>query len=67
MLPEQIVAEGKALTVTVGVGLTVTTNVCGALAQPVVVPTTVYVVVVPGLTFTLAPVVALMLVLGLQA
>jgi len=39
-LPEQIVA-GVAVAVTVGVVLTVTTTVCGALVQAPVVPVTV--------------------------
>lgn len=48
-LPEHIVA-GAADTVTVGVGFTVTVTVSGVPGQPDVVPVTVYVVVVPGLT-----------------
>ena len=48
-LPEQIVV-GAADTVTVGVEFTVTVTVCGASEQPPVVPVTVYVVVVAGLT-----------------
>lgn len=55
-LPEQIVA-GPAEAETVGVGLTVTTTVTGAeFEQPVNVPITVYVVVVPGETLTVDPV-----------
>jgi hypothetical protein len=53
--PLHIVGE---LTVTVGVGFTVTTAVAAAVHDPVV-PTTVYVVVTVGLAVTFAPVVAL--------
>jgi hypothetical protein len=60
--PGQIVAE---LTVTVGKGLTVTRAVA-VLTQLPEVPVTVYVVVDDGLAETLAPVVALNPVLGLQ-
>ena len=54
--PGQIVGV-KGATVMVGVGLTVTTTDAGiVLLQPVDVPTTVYVVVVPGDTLTVEPV-----------
>jgi hypothetical protein len=45
---------------------TVTTAVTGAPGQPVVVPLTVYVVVLAGDAFTIDPVVALRFVLGVQ-
>jgi len=55
-LPEHIVA-GAAEAETVGVGFTVTTTVAGAeFEQPVNVPITVYVAVVPGETLTVEPV-----------
>jgi hypothetical protein len=53
-LPEHIV-KGAPDAVTVGVGFTVMVTVFGPLGQPVVVPTKVYVVVVPGDTTTLEP------------
>jgi hypothetical protein len=62
--PEHIV--GGAESVTVGVVFTVTTTVAVALAQPPVVPVTLYVVVVVGLADTLEPVVALRFVLGVH-
>jgi len=64
VLPEHIVGGDDK--VTVGAEVTVTTMVCGALGQPVVVPTTVYVIVDVGFALTLAPVVALRFVLGDQ-
>jgi hypothetical protein len=60
--PGQIVAE---FTVTVGKGLTVTTEVIEEVQVPVV-PTMVYVVVTVGFAVTLAPVVALNPVDALQ-
>lgn len=54
-LPAQIVGEA-ADAVTVGVGVTVTATVFAPLLQPAVVPVTVYVVLVPGVTLMLEPV-----------
>jgi len=65
-LPEQIV-DGPAETVTVGTELTVTTTVAGAAGHAAAdVPFNVYVIVLAGLAVTLAPVVAVKLVLGVQ-
>jgi len=62
VLPEQI--EGE-FTVTVGVGLTVKTEVL-LPEHPLVVPVTVYVVELPGFAVTVDPVVALNPVEGVQ-
>ena len=61
-LPIQIVGE---FTVTVGLGVTVTTEVTVPV-QPPAVPVIVYVVVVAGFAVTLTPVVALNPVPGLH-
>ena len=49
-----------------GLAFTVTTTVCCALLQALVVPVTLYVIVLTGLAITLAPVVALNAVLGVH-
>jgi hypothetical protein len=65
-LPEHIVGAA-GLIFTVGVVFTVTATDTAELAHPDVVPVTLYVVVTVGLAVTLAPVVALRLVEGVQA
>ena len=64
MPPEQIVEE-DGLTVTVGVVLTVIVTVCVA-EHPLLVPVTVYVVVVEGKAVTTTPDVLLKPVPGAQ-
>ena len=54
------------LTVTVGIGFTVTLTVCVAIQPAAEVPVTVYVCEAPGLAVTLGPVVPLRPVLGAQ-
>ena len=54
LCPEQIVEE-EALTVSVGVVVTLTVTVFTALVQPPVVPLTEYTVVEDGLTTLVAP------------
>ena len=51
--PPGHIVGATGITVTVGVGFTVTATVFGALAHTVVVPVTVYVVEMVGLTFIL--------------
>ena len=62
--PEHIVAEG-GITVTTGVGLTVTITTVVEVHAPFV-PVTVYEVVMAGLAFTIEPVMALNPVAGLH-
>ena len=65
-LPEQIVVV-LAEAVTVGVAFTVTATVTGAeAAQPEAVPVSVYVIETVGLAITVAPVLAVKLVLGVH-
>jgi len=65
-LPEHIVVA-LAEAVTVGVVFTVTATVTGdEAAQPEAVPVSVYVIETVGLAVTIAPVLALKLVLGVQ-
>ena len=53
MEPPEHIVDGAADAVTVGVVFTVMATVCGVLGQPTVVPVTVYVVEVVGLTVIL--------------
>lgn len=63
--PVHIPAEG-GVTVTVGVGVTVTVTLSLAIQPPPLVPTTVYVIVLPGPALTTAPVVVFKPVDGLH-
>ena len=65
LLPLQIVAEG-GVTVNVGVGVTEIVTILLSLQPEPELPTTVYVVVDPGLAVTLEPVVELNPVVGLH-